>query len=74
MGTTIALIGGGVLLAAFAVWLAVRMARRRGRAEAERDRATAGLEQARRGHAIREDVERLSDADLDDELRNDSRD
>lgn len=57
----LALAGGGLLLI-------VRIARQRGRAEAERDQARRAVGRARRANEIDEDVHRTSDADLDREL------
>ena len=56
-------------LGAFLIWRAFAAERRRGAAEADRDHYQAKSEQARRANAIDEDVARLSDSDLDSELR-----
>ncbi len=45
------------------------MAKRAGRVEEQRDQAEASTERARERHEIDEDVARLSDSALDDELR-----
>ena len=67
--TTLAIVGGVVAVAMFLVWLAFRYARKAGEAGAERDHAMTKAEQARKANEIDEDVARLSDAGLDDELR-----
>ena len=67
--TTLAAVLGAVLVLGFGLWLAFRQARKRGRAEAERAVHRIAADHARESHAIREDVARLSDADLDRELR-----
>jgi ABC-type nickel/cobalt efflux system permease component RcnA len=56
-------------LGAFLIWKALAAERKRGAAEAERDQYQTMTEQARRANAIDEDVARLSDPDLDRELR-----
>lgn len=61
----VAVTGIGVFL----VWNASRAERKRGEAEAQRARFQIMSEQARKANAIDEDVVRLSDADLDRELR-----
>lgn len=66
---TYAFIGGGVAVFLFLVWLAFGYARKAGRAIAERDHFKRKSEQARTANAIDEDVGRLSDGDLDRELR-----
>ena len=67
--TNILLTLGLVIVAGGAIWGLTRYARARGRAETERDAARGATNAARRGHAIDEDVARMSDARLDDELR-----
>lgn len=56
-------------LGAFLIWRGFAAERKRGEAEAERDHYQTMSEQARRANEIDEDVVRLSDADLDRELR-----
>ena len=56
-------------LGAFLIWRAFAAERKRGEAEAERDHYQMKSEQARKANAIDEDVARLSDPDLDRELR-----
>lgn len=51
-----------------------RQSRKRGRAEANSDNLQRAVEAARKSGAIDEDVTRLSDADLYDELHGDGRD
>jgi ABC-type nickel/cobalt efflux system permease component RcnA len=65
---------GAVLVIGFGVWLAFRQARKRGRAEAQRDHFETSTEHAREAHETHEDVARLPDADLRDELRDHYRD
>ena len=60
---------GGVVVFGFLIWLAFRMAQKGGRAGAERDHFQVKSEQASKANEIDEDVARLSDADLDRELR-----
>jgi len=55
---------GAAMLAAI-IWIA----RREGRASAERDVAEGSIDRARKANAIDEDVARVDDADLDRELR-----
>lgn len=57
----------------FLVRNAFRAARARGEAEAQRAQSQAKSEQARKANAIDEDVARLSDTDLDRELRDSGR-
>ena len=64
-----ALIGGGVAVFLFLIWLAFGYAKKAGQAAAERDQFKRKSEQARIANAIDEDVGRLSDDDLDRELR-----
>jgi hypothetical protein len=67
--TTYAVIGGLLLVLVFIVWLAFKNAEGKGRAEAERDHFQTESEEARRANEIDEAVIRLSDSDLDRELR-----
>jgi len=60
--------GLGALILAFG-WIGMIIARRSGRAEAERDQAVQSADRAKVRHEIDEDVARLSDSALDDELR-----
>jgi len=60
-------IGGGVILALLSI--VIWMARREGRASAQRDAAATGTERARKANEIDEDVRRLDDRALDRELR-----
>ncbi len=64
---TFVLAGAAVLIAIVVIYGLAQ--RRRGRAEADRDRAEDTAKQAQEGHEIDEDVRRLSDDDLYDELR-----
>jgi len=57
----------GVILALLGV--VIVMARREGRASAQRDAAAAGTERARKANEIDENVARLDDRSLDRELR-----
>ncbi len=61
--------GGAVCLILAFGWMGMILARRSGRAEAERDQAQASTERARERHEINEAVARLSDSALDSELR-----
>jgi hypothetical protein len=54
---------------AFIVWIGFKSAEKKGRAEAEREQFQAKSEAATEAHEIDEAVLRLSDADLDRELR-----
>ena len=67
--TTLYLIGLVGALGAFAVWLGFRYARKSGAAQARADGLEAGAGAARKGQEIDEAVSKLSDSDLDDELR-----
>ena len=67
--TTYVVIGVVGLVLVFLVWLGFRYARKAGEAGAQRDQALARSEQARKANEIDEDVRRLSDDDLDRELR-----
>ena len=49
------------------IWLA----RREGRASAQREAAEAGVDEARKANEIDEDVARTDNSDLDHELRGD---
>lgn len=66
--TIYAAIGGLILVLIFIVWIALKSAERKGRADAERDRFLAESEAARRANEIDEDVMRLPDDELDREL------
>ena len=59
---------GMVALLLAAGWMIVIIARRSGRAEAERDQAAQSAEHGRKRHEIDEDVARLSGPELDREL------
>lgn len=61
-------------LGAFAVWLGFRYALKAGASEARADNLEAGTDAARKGQAIDEDVSRMSDDDLFDELHDSGRD
>jgi ABC-type nickel/cobalt efflux system permease component RcnA len=67
--TTLAVVIGVVFVLGFGLWLAFRQARKRSRAEAAGAAHRAAADHARESHAIREDVARLPDAELDCELR-----
>ena len=56
-------------LGAFLIGLAFRTARRAGADASERDHYREKSEQARKANEIDEDIVRLSDVDLDSELR-----
>lgn len=60
--------GGMVCIILALGWMIVIIARRSGRAEAERDQAAQSAEHGRKRHEIDEDVARLSAAELDAEL------
>ena len=60
---------GMVALLLAAGWVIAIIARRSGRAEAERDQAAQSAEHGRKRHEIDEDVARMSDSALNDELR-----
>ena len=65
------LVAGVVLgLGALVITLAFRAAKKQGAAEVERDVFQTKADQAGRANAIDEEVARLSDDDLDSELRN----
>lgn len=66
---TAATIGGAVLFLIGVVLAAMRVAKSKGGAEAEKEHFQAKSEQARRANEIDEDVARLSDDDLTRELR-----
>ena len=67
--TTLYLIVLVGVLGGFVVWLALRYARKAGAAHARADGLEAGADAARKGQEIDEAVSKLSDSDLDDELR-----
>jgi len=67
--TTIAVIGGGVLFLVVVVLAGMKVAKGKGRAEAEKEHFQAKSEQARQANEIDENVARLSDDELDRELR-----
>jgi len=67
--TTYAVIGGLILVLIFIVWIAFKTAEGKGRADAERDQFQTKSEEARQANEIDEAVIRLSDDDLDRELR-----
>lgn len=67
---TVALVvGGAVVVLCVMGWLGLRYARKSGEAEAVRAHLQRKSEQARLANEIDEDVARMSDADLDRELR-----
>ena len=66
---TLYLVGLVGALGAFAVWLGFRYARKAGASQARADGLEAGADAARKGQEIDEDVARMSDSDLNDELR-----
>ena len=67
--TVYLVIGAAVLVLGFAVWLSFKSAEGKGRAEAEKQYLQRKTDEAERANAIDEDVLRLSDGDLDRELR-----
>ena len=67
--TIVLVIGSAVVVLCVMGWLGFRYARRSGRAEAQRAHFQRKSEQARMANEIDEDVARMSDADLDRELR-----
>jgi hypothetical protein len=71
--TIYAIIGALVLVLIFFVWIAFKNSEGKGRAEAERDRLQTESEVARQANEIDEAIIRLSDDDLDRELRGDGR-
>jgi hypothetical protein len=64
-----AAVGGVVVVLLFAVWLAFRLVKKLGSAEAEREIFKMKSEQTRRANEIDEAVAFLSDEQLDRELR-----
>jgi hypothetical protein len=64
-------IGILIVLGGLCLWIMVRLAKDAGQAEAERDQYRSKAEQAERANEIDEAVSRLSDDDLDRELRGD---
>ena len=66
---TLAIYGLLAVLGALVIWLGFRYARKAGAAQARADGLEAGADAARKGQEIDEDVSKLSDSDLDDELR-----
>ena len=66
---TVLLYGLVGALGAFLIWMGFRYARKSGVSQARADGLEAGADAARKGQEIDEDVARMSDSDLDDELR-----
>lgn len=64
-----AVIGGGVVVLLFAVWMAFHLVKKAGSVEAERDMFKMKSEQSRRANEIDENVATLGDEQLDRELR-----
>ena len=58
-----------IVLGGFTLWLLARNAMKRGEATKEAEQYKGWAEQARKANEIDEDVARLSDDDLDRELR-----
>lgn len=73
LGLKIGLIAAAVAAVGLFVWLAFRSARKRGAAEAKQKHAEKSAERAKDAQAIDDDVRRLSDDNLADELRNTGR-
>ena len=69
-----AVVLGAVVLAAVGLMLYGRSQRKRGRAEANAEGLESAVEAARKSGEIDEDVARLSDADLYNELHDDGGD
>ncbi len=67
--TTLLLIAGLVVVAGGAIWFLARYARKRGRAEAQRDAAKGSADAGRQARTIEEEVRRMDGAAIDDELR-----
>ena len=67
--TTVLLIAGLVIVAGGAIWGLARSARKRGRAEVQRDAAKGSADAGRRARIIEDQVRGLDGAALDDELR-----
>lgn len=68
--TVFLIVGGAVVVLCVMGWLGFRYAKNFGKAGAERDQFQRKTEQARCANEIDEDVARMSDDDLDRELRN----
>jgi hypothetical protein len=65
--TTLYIVGFALAAVGVALWLAKRL----GRADARKDAAEKGVDHAKEANRIRDDVARLSDDELADELRGD---
>ena len=72
--TTLYLILAGAGVIGLLALLYGRQSRKRGRAEANAEGLVSAVDAARKSGAIDEDVNRMSDADLYDELHNGGRD
>ena len=73
LGLKIGAIAAVVLAVALFIWLAFRNVRKRGAAEAKQKYAEKSSERAQDAQRIDDDVRRLSDDDLADELRDTGR-
>ena len=71
--TIVYLIGAGLAVVGLLVWLYGRQSRKAGEAKANNRNLESAVDAARKSGVIDEDVSRLSDADLDRELRNGGR-
>lgn len=69
--TTLYLVIGFVALGGFALWLAVKISYRRGRSEERAKAAEASHKAGKEAGKIDDDVRKMSEADLDRELRGD---
>lgn len=65
----IGLIGAAILGVVVFVWMAFRNARKRGERKIQLDQASKSAKRAQKAAEIDDEVSRLSDDDLDDELR-----
>jgi hypothetical protein len=71
--TNLYLILAGLAVVVLVIWLYGHQSRKRGRAEANAEGLESAVDHARKAGAIDEDVSRMFDADLDDELHNGGR-
>lgn len=71
--TTVYVVLAALLLLGFAILLIKRGAKREGRLEANKDALEAAHDQSKKAQRIDEDVARMSDARLDERLRDYSR-
>ncbi len=61
----------GIAIIVIAIWFAMRQAKKRGQAEAQAKASRKAVDHAKQARKTREDVARMSDNDLSDELYDD---